>query len=1041
MNFGIVSNRLLRYERAKSKLNEFSVSDESRRSNKLIMTSSNELLYSTIRVLSQFVETFCDNRDCSELYKELSFVAQFYENYVIGETPESNYFFLLTGAAANILSDNFGNAKSLIDKINQEDIENDIACLLFDYIATGLGKTLKVLYLREDLRENYYFPLINEVKEESSSNLTTRLKELSQNLLFQSDEESAFFGLILCAIQKKFLDNSATRIIPAASNSLLKNWNRYFTQSNAIRILWQAQKLLVDRDVLKGKNATVQLPTGVGKTKSIELIISAAFLIRNVNLAIVVAPLRALCNEIEKDLQHSLKNIVEITALSDVLDDVNLDFTQKRVIVLTPEKLSFLIRHNSDLLKRCGLIIFDEAHMFDDQSRGAAYEFLILQVNDGLQSDAQKVFISAIMPNAEDLNDWLTNDGSIVTDSEIKKTEKSIAFYSKVTDRLLFYQQKELIEFKDEMIYIPQVCPRNPDIREDFIRGKNIGKPKYIFPDLSKGSDVALYLACKLSNRGNCSAIYVNSPKQIFSIAKNIIKLKTKKYYLLDNIYQNSNYEENKKIYNLAKLHFGEDSEIVQIMEFGFFPHFGDLENGLRISIEYDIRRHNIACVICTSTLAEGVNLPIRYLFLTSLQDTFGQMLSIRKFQNLIGRTARSGVHTEGSLICTDFKYYDNKTKDAEQWKSVVNLFDASKSEHCNSAILQIFDNLKIPYTGNSLNGVWLFNEFIKSYINNTPIDIDIWVKKVYADHVSDYVKREAVKAGNDIKKNIYDSIASRLNQIKHIVDVVESIILDEYTNENTEMKDVQIFAQKTLAYKMADENKKELIISLFKAIAQKVQYISIEKRNVFAKAISSIEILNKIDTYLKNRFDNCYLLEFKEDEWIDILIDLSECYINTNYGFGKQNIGVKRSILKAWINGDNYQQIMLISGLKLNEVIKICQKDISFTFNLLLSNIIELLPQFRPNNLTNIVWEQYIDELHLFQQRIKYGLKNESDIAAYEFGYADRIIAKEIGQLLSEGKNLKTVEAYKESIKDYKKEIKTILEYYPSYFSDVVQI
>lgn len=1039
VNFGTISNRLQRYERAKAKLNEFSVSEESRKSNKLILTSSNELLYSTIRVLSQFVEKYCNNQEDDGLYSELTFVAQFYENYVVGEAPESDYFFLLTGAAANILSDNFGNAKSLIDKINQEEIENDIGCLLFDYMATGLGKALNVLYLREDLLE-YYFRLINEIKEDANSNLIFKLKELSHDLLFNSDEESAFWGLVLRAIHKKFLNNSATRIIPAASNSMLKDWNRYFSQKKAIRILWQAQRLLVDKEVLKGKSATVQLPTGVGKTKSIELIVSAAFLIRNVNLAIIVAPLRALCNEIEKDLLHSLKNIVEITALSDVLENENLDFTHKRVIVLTPEKLSFLIRHNSDILNRCGLIIFDEAHMFDDQSRGAAYEFLILQVNDGLPSDTQKVFISAIMPNAEDLNDWLTNDGSIVTDSEIKKTEKSIAFYSKASDRLLFYQQKELIEFKGEMVYIPQVCPRTPDIREDYVRGINKGKPKYVFPDLSKGSDVALYLACKLSNYENCSAIYVNSPKQIFSIAKNIIKLKNKRYNLLDNIYQNSNHEENEKIYNLAKLHFGEDIEIVQMMKLGFFPHFGDLENGLRISIEYEIRRHNIACVICTSTLAEGVNLPIRYLFLTSLQDTFGQMLSIRKFQNLIGRTARSGVHTEGSLICTDSKYYDNKTKDAEQWNSVVNLFNASKSEHCNSAILLLFDNLKVPYTGASLDGIWLFKEFIKSYSTSTTIDINNWVEKVYLNHVSDYVKRKTIKDVNDIKKNIFDSIASRLNQIKHNVDVVESIILDKYTDD-VDILDIQLFAKKTLAYKMADEKKKELILLLFQTIAQKVQSVSIEKRMFFAKALSSIEILNRIDTYLKIHFDKCRVFEFNEDEWIDILIDLSNCYINPNYGFGKQDIDTQKLILKAWLNGENYRQIMVISGLKINDVIRICQKDLSYSFNLLLSSIIELLPQFKPETMTNIEWEQYNYDIHLFHQRIKYGLKNESDIAAYEFGFADRIIAKNIGSILSAENCLRTVEGYRESIKDCKEKIQGILENYPSYFSDVIQI
>lgn len=47
--------------------------------------------------------------------------------------------------------------------------------------------------------------------------------------------------------------------------------------------------------------------------------------------------------------------------------------------------------------------------MFDDGSRGAAYEMLILKVKQLLPDEAQKVFISAVMPNAEDLNKWLTD--------------------------------------------------------------------------------------------------------------------------------------------------------------------------------------------------------------------------------------------------------------------------------------------------------------------------------------------------------------------------------------------------------------------------------------------------------------------------------------------------------------------------------------------------------------------------------------------------------------------------------------------------------
>ena len=62
-------------------------------------------------------------------------------------------------------------------------------------------------------------------------------------------------------------------------------------------MVWPAQRLIGEKGILNGKNAIVQLPTGVGKTKSIELIVRAMF-VGTGNTALIVAPLRALCNEI-----------------------------------------------------------------------------------------------------------------------------------------------------------------------------------------------------------------------------------------------------------------------------------------------------------------------------------------------------------------------------------------------------------------------------------------------------------------------------------------------------------------------------------------------------------------------------------------------------------------------------------------------------------------------------------------------------------------------------------------------------------------------
>lgn len=68
------------------------------------------------------------------------------------------------------------------------------------------------------------------------------------------------------------------------------------------------------------------------------------------------------------------------------------------------------------------------------------------------------------------------------------------------------------------------------------------------------------------------------------------------------------------------------------------------------------------------------------------------------------------------------------------------------------------------------------------------------------------------------------------------------------------------------------------------------------------------------------------------------------------------------------------------------------------------------------------------------------YGLKNVPDIVAYEFGYADRIIAKDIGQII-DAEALKKTDDNIGLMKKHRKEIKNRLTSYPNYFRDVIQI
>jgi hypothetical protein len=127
-------------------------------------------------------------------------------------------------------------------------------------------------------------------------------------------------------------------------------------------------------------------------------------------------------------------------------------------------------------------------------------------------------------------------------------------------------------------------------------------------------------------------------------------------------------------------------------VQLGIFPHHASVPNGLRLSVEFSMKASLISFVVCTSTLAQGVNLPIRYLIVTGVYQG-GDRILVRDFHNLIGRAGRAGMHTEGSIIFADTKVFDKRRQVRERWRwrTAKELLDFANSEPSSSSISAIF--------------------------------------------------------------------------------------------------------------------------------------------------------------------------------------------------------------------------------------------------------------------------------------------------------------------------------------------------------------
>ena len=145
--------------------------------------------------------------------------------------------------------------------------------------------------------------------------------------------------------------------------------------------LWPAQQRIADAGLLRGQSAVIQMPTSAGKTRATELIIRSAFLAERASLAVIVAPYRSLCHDIRGDLSAAFTDEpIRLDEASDAYQfDLELEtlFANDTVLIVTPEKLLYMLRRAPELADRIGLVIYDEGHQFDGMARGPTYELLL----------------------------------------------------------------------------------------------------------------------------------------------------------------------------------------------------------------------------------------------------------------------------------------------------------------------------------------------------------------------------------------------------------------------------------------------------------------------------------------------------------------------------------------------------------------------------------------------------------------------------------------------------------------------------------------
>ncbi len=928
------------------------------------------------------------------------FAAKYFDAFTKSGLNNSNNDFLrLLASATFYLCKMPGNSISIANKL---DYSEGIADEGFGHILLW---TIKSDYKKKiKLRDNKYSKILLDFMDCVSYYFASGINgqqvisiaSMIRSLAYECGSDSILLlAEVIVAVIRIKLSLSSWNRLPLYSGLPIESWSPALKKDSAIKELWPAQVILGENGLYLGKSAIIQMPTSAGKTKAVELIIRSAFLADRSNLTVVIAPFRALCHEIHDDLIKAFygENVI-IDELSDVQQkDYTIHQGQtKTIVVLTPEKFLFVIRHSPEVMPLIGQVILDEGHQFDNGERGVTYELLLSSIQIHIPSTVQKVLISAVISNAEEIGSWIGENSVIIDGKSLLPTIRSIGFMSiNPKGTAVHYMSDNNIE--QEEFYVPRVIK---SVTLDKIGEE---QKKRLFPDFSQkspASDISLYLGLRLVREGP-AAIFCETKPSANKIIKRVVELIDRGASHLAEacISGDASHNEVGKLHRLISLNIGEDSYISQAAAVGVFLHHGNIPHGIRAATELALRNGLARLVVCTSTLAQGVNLPIRYLILSSLYQYKRNNVSVRDFHNLIGRVGRSGKHTEGSILLADPKLYAAKKIRGRKWFDVKKLFDPSNSERCVSLLISFFDPLKSKDRSKEHNIDCI--EFLKAFYEDRNIIIRI---------------AEEIEESNRDKGFELEDVIDQLNWKIFIVSSVESFLLSHETDDpSISANDVTTLASHTLAYHQSSELDKSRILHLFSLIYQNTLKAIIDKdhRIVYSKTMNGVYHAAEIEQWLRSNIEDISSAG-GIGELLDLLFPMLVSQSSTSCNKYICENGLILHLVRLWIEGSAYSIILSqaeknrlrikygTSARKPNifDIVDICDNVFSYRWSMIIGDVIELLNLLSHEGIPSIQ-----SRLSVLQKFLKYGLSNGAAIALYELGFADRIVASDIANYL----------------------------------------
>lgn len=969
--------------------------------------------------------------------EEVIFAAQVLQAFDDSRLNEELSFeFCLLAAAAFYLGDVPGSAAVLVKRLAQLNLPTH------DQLAIAVRIALDRPWVRIGVRITapHVAAVLTSLRQHFQTGGGNDAHNAIRNLRRWAYEAGSAHELLLAdvlgAVSSARIANSAWTLLPEYTGLSRNTWRSYLSRPSAIKEMWPSQRMLGEAGLYRGESGVVQMPTSAGKTKATEQILRAAFLSGRTKLAVVVAPFRALCQEIANDLSSAFaEDGYRVNQMSDVLQP---DFTSglstilgiesdtvPHVVVLTPEKLLYVLRQEPSLVQELGLIVYDEGHQFDTGTRGVTYELLLTSIKRLLPVNAQTVLISAVIQNSAAVAKWLLSDETKVVSGQWLQTRRLVAFASLPKGKA-GQLQFNLANDGEQEFYVPRV------IVHEVLKKRRGERVERIFPTNESGS-IALYLGLRLVSNGGV-AIYASTKASAIKIVRDAVMETFARGVSLPKPAESCNPVEIRRFKNLFVENFGEDSYLTKGASIGLFAHHGNTPHGLRLAIEHSMRKDQIRLIVCTSTLAQGVNLPIRYLLVTTPMQG-REAIKARDFHNLMGRAGRAAMHGEGTVVFTNHRLYDERLEEQERWESALKLLRPESAEPTGSTLLALLE----PMTNDSGRS---------SIRSPNPVQIAM---SLVEDRQA-FNKRITNLSPQLIKRGFSTAgLRRQLDVKKATIEAIESFLMTYRGEDSSEtfIATSRSLVRETLAFSLATLEQQKLLEDLFETIARRIENIvsDVETQARYGRTLLGADAALAIDHWVEQNFAS-----LRSVDSTDLLFEKLWPLL-TEFSAEKRLVDTEPAdalyqLARGWLAGKPFKQLLAdldavdagypfrnsLKSFTIDAVVDLCEQTFGFQFTLVLSAV---RSAFEVVSFTEEEAGQFAVYADLLQKRLKYGLPSQDSISYFEAGFSERVVAQKVAvEVFWEVAD--SVTAARSLVRKYAEDVGGMLKTFPSYFESV---